>query len=54
MIVQFDVEILRAQDIAILRGALFRLADLIHLQGAIDFTRQTTTQRNQAGGMCRQ
>ena len=54
VIVQFHEEIFRAENIAILRRARFRLLDVVCLNRAVDFARQTAAQSNQSCGMRRQ
>ena len=47
VVVQFHEEIFRAENVAILRRALFRFFNVVRLNGAVDFARKTTAQSNQ-------
>ena len=47
MIVQFDEEILRAENVPIIGRALFRLLDVVCLNCGVDFTCETATQPDQ-------
>jgi len=51
VVVQFQEEILRAEDVAILSRGLFRLVDVVRLNGGINFAGQTSAQSDQTGGM---
>ncbi len=47
VIVQFDEKIFRAENVAVFGRALFRLLDVVRLNGGIDFTREAAAQPNQ-------
>ena len=48
VIVELDEEILRAEDVAILRCGLGRLLNVVRLDGGVHFPSQTSTQADQA------
>jgi len=48
VVVHFDEELIRSKNVAIFGRALVRLLDVICLNRAVDFARETTTQSNQA------
>jgi len=47
VVVHFHEEILRAKNVAVLGGALFRLLQIVRLNRAIDFARKATAQPDQ-------
>ena len=48
VIVQFDKKIFCAENVPIFGCALFRFLDVVCLNGAVDFTRETAAQPNQS------
>src|SRR5262249_31206729 len=50
MVVKFDEEICRAENIPVFGGALFCLLDVICLNRAIDFARKTAAESDQTLG----
>src|SRR6266478_9103350 len=46
---QFNKKVFRPENVSIFGGTLFRLLDIVCLNRAVDFTRETTAQSNQTG-----
>src|SRR2546430_4089680 len=55
MVVQFDKKVLRPENVSIIGGTLFCFFNVVCLNRAVDFPRETSAQSNQTGGpLCEQ